>query len=360
MAAGDGLLVRVRPRLGRLTVSETLLLCEVTLACGNGCIDLTNRAGLQIRGVREADWRRLLTTLVDAGLVAPDPDVEAGRRLLVSPDWTVVSDTHRIATELLARAGELPALPGKVGVAVDAGVSPLLSGAVADFRIEREAQGGLMLRLDGRDRGVGLSEGEEASALIRLARWFVDSGGTRSGRAARHRAPLPAWADGGALPAAPGTPWTPGNHALGAVFGLPFGQIDARRLGALVERPGASAIRLMPWRLLLVEGLACAPFEGLITDPASPLMRLDACAGSPACPQATVATRDLARRLAPLLGGRRLHVSGCAKGCAQPHATDIVVTGRGGRFDLGFGAGAGDPPVETGLEPDQLLARLGG
>lgn len=358
MAAGDGLLVRVRPRLGRMTVPETRALCAAALAHGNGLIDATNRAGLQIRGVREADWRPLVGQLVDAGLVDADPAAEARGPMVVAPDWAVGDDSQRIATALLDRAAQLPPLAAKIGFAIDAGPRPVLAGVAADFRIERMAAGGLMLRLDGRDSGAAIAPNEEAAALIALARWFVDSGGTASGRAARHQAPLPAWAQGDAQPAAPADRWHPGAHRLGAIVGLPFGQIEARVLAALVERPGAVAVRLSPWRMLLIEGVAAIAAEGLVTDPAAPLLRIDACAGAPGCPQATVETRTLARRLAPLLGARRLHVSGCAKGCAQPRATAIVATGRDGRFDLGFDARAGDAPAATGLDPDQLLAAL--
>jgi precorrin-3B synthase len=359
MAAGDGLLVRVRPALGRMTVPQTLALCEAARAFGNGLIDLTNRAGLQLRGVREDGWRPLVDALIDAGLVSPDPDGEARRLLVVDPGWEAGDDSERIAKELTARAVELPVLPAKMGFAVDAGKAPVLGTVPADFRIEREVRGGLMLRLDGRGTGIGLARGEEVSALVALCRWFVDSGGAEAGRAARHGAALPGWASGDARPAPAGACWQPGGQGAGAIFGLPFGQIEARSLAALAARPGARAIRLSPWRMLLVEGAACEPMDGLITEPGSALLRIDACAGAPACPQATVETRALARRLAPVLAGRRLHVSGCAKGCAQPRPTALVATGREGRFDLGFDARAGEPPLATGLDPDQLLARLG-
>ena len=61
----------------------------------------------------------------------------------------------------------------------------------------------------------------------------------------------------------------------------------------------------------------------------APILHVDACVGAPACPQASVATRDLAARLAPLVTGR-LHISGCAKGCARARAADWVLTGREG------------------------------
>ena len=57
MAAGDGLLVRVRPRLARLTREQTLGLCAAAIAYGSGEIDVTQRANLQLRGVTDAGWR---------------------------------------------------------------------------------------------------------------------------------------------------------------------------------------------------------------------------------------------------------------------------------------------------------------
>ena len=48
-----------------------------------------------------------------------------------------------------------------------------------------------------------------------------------------------------------------------------------------------SALRLTPWRMLLVEGdstLALLP--GLILDPADPRLRVGACTGAPGCTQA--------------------------------------------------------------------------
>ena len=60
MMAGDGLLVRVRPPLARLTAQQAEGLCDAAKAHGNGQIDLTARANLQLRGVAEATWPALL------------------------------------------------------------------------------------------------------------------------------------------------------------------------------------------------------------------------------------------------------------------------------------------------------------
>ncbi|MFV0623323.1 cobalamin biosynthesis protein CobG [Sphingomonas sp. ac-8] len=355
MAAGDGLLVRVRPRLGRMDADQLRALCEAALACGNGLIDATNRAGLQIRGVSEARWPGLMDRLVEAGLVDADPERERRATLVLAPDWQPGDDTHRIATELLARLDELPALPGKVGYAIDAGPAPVLGSTPADFRIERGERGALILRADGRDRGVPLRPGSEVDTLIALAEWFVASGGLEAGRVGRHHAPLPDTLAGTDRPAAAGEPIHPGAHPLGAALGLPFGRIEATQMLALLDAAAPMAMRLTPWRVLLFEGIAPLAIEGFVTDPAA--ISAAACPGAPACPQASVATRPLALRLAPLVAGR-LHVSGCSKGCAYARPADVVLTGREGRFDIAFNARADDPPAESGRTADQLLARF--
>lgn len=350
MRAGDGLLVRVKPRLGRLTHAQGQALCAAALAYGNGLVDVTRRANLQIRGVAEADWPTLLDRLIAHGLVDEDAAVEARRTLLVAPDWRAGDDSHRIACELVQRLGELPALPGKAGFVVDAGPVRMLAGEPGDFRIERGAAGGLILRAGGRACGRGLAPGREVDGLIALARWFVQSGGAAAGRMARHGAALTADLAGDEAPARQAPPVVPGPHPLGAAYGALFGRVAAARLAAV----SAPAWRLTPWRVLLLEGADAAPVAGLIADPADPRLRVDACPGAPDCPQATVETRDLARRLAPCLAGP-LHVSGCGKACARTRPAAVDVTGRGGRYDLVLNA----KPVRQALGRADLLAYFG-
>lgn len=358
MMAGDGLLVRVKPRLGRLTRAQALGLCEAASAHGNALIDMTARANLQLRGVREAGWQALLDRLLALDLVDSDPAIEQRRNILVAPDWRAGDDSHRIAGELLSRLGELPDLPGKVGFAIDAGQTGILGGEAGDFRIERGGDGRLILRADGRPAGVAVASGQEVDALIALAHWFAASGGAEAGRMARHRLALPEWACGDILPAPSAARIVPGVHDLGCAYGLPFGRIEARILAGAMEPSSAAAVRITPWRVLLVEGAPALRVDGLISDPADPLLHVDACPGAPCCPQATVETRDLARRLAPHVAGR-LHVSGCAKGCARPRPADVTLTGRDGLFDLSLNARAGGPAVRSALGPAEILAHFG-
>ena len=80
------------------------------------------------------------------------------------------------------------------------------------------------------------------------------------------------------------------------------------------------------------------------------LMDVHACPGAPLCPQATVATTELATALAAQSEGS-LHVSGCAKGCAFPRQAQRTLVGRAGKFDLVLNGKPWDGPARRGLDP---------
>lgn len=358
MRSGDGLLVRVKPMLGRLTRAQVLGMGDAAVAHGNGLIDVTRRANLQIRGVDEAGWPPLLEKLLALGLVDAEAMIETRRNVLVTPDWQVGDDSQRIASALLGRLGEFPDLPGKVGFVIDAGPARRLAEEPGDFRIERGADGGLILRAEGRPDGCALVPGREVDALIALARWFGESGGAAAGRMARHRAALPPEFAGTIRPASSMGAIAPGPVAFGIAYGVPFGRVHGQVLARAVEASSATAMRVTPWRVIVFEGTGLGGFEGLIDDPADPLLRADVCPGAPDCPQATVETRELARHLAPRVAGH-LHVSGCDKNCARSRAADVEVTGREGMYHLAGKAIAGSSTVHPVLDRAAVLARFG-
>ena len=357
MMSGDGLIVRVRPHAGRLDRAQVIGLCEAAARYGNGIIDLTNRANLQIRGVAQADHAALLESLAAFRLLDGDPEREARRNIIVAPHWRAGDATSRLAEKLARRLGELPALPAKFGFAVDAGDAPMLADAPADIRVERGARGGLIVRADGAARGRPVSESEAIDAMIALARWFARHGAgvTRMARLLR-AVPLPqAWQGESPAPARPRP--QPGDDMGGVVLGAPFGQLPARDLANLMLASGATALRVTPWRLFALEAAARLPAHTFIEKPDDPLLRVDACPGAPACPSATVETRQLARALAGKIDGD-LHVSGCEKGCARPRAADVTLVGRSGGFDLVRHGAPSDAPAQRGLTPDAILAEL--
>jgi precorrin-3B synthase len=111
--------------------------------------------------------------------------------------------------------------------------------------------------------------------------------------------------------------------------------------------------------LLLVGATTLPAIPGLITDPTDPILRITACTGAPACPQALGDTRQLARDLAPHLApGQTLHISGCAKGCAHPGTAETTLTATGTGYDLILGGTAHDTPSLRDLTQNAILDHL--
>ncbi|WP_353474401.1 cobalamin biosynthesis protein CobG [Salipiger sp. H15] len=355
MLSGDGLVVRVRPFRAELGAAQVAALCALSRRHGNGTLELTSRANLQVRGVSEEDFPALLEGLGALGLIDADPVVEARRNILMPVDWRPGDLTDRLHGAMLAALPALPPLPSKMGFALDSGARGQLAAGSADFRFEPGLGGGLILRADGAAKGLPVTEAKAMHALAEMAAWFVATGGRESGRMARHlkRVALPPeWQQ--AAPRAAGPAPSPGRTEDGQILGAPFGAIDAAALADLVARSGAEAMRLMTGRLFCLTGArpgTDAP--GFVTAPGDPLLAAHACPGTPFCPQATVETRPLATRLAPRLA-EPLHVSGCAKGCAFPRAAPVTLVGRDGGFDLIRDGAPADTPDLEGLSPAQI------
>jgi precorrin-3B synthase len=364
MRSGDGLVVRLRPRGGRLSATQAVGIAELAMRCGNGRIDLTSRANLQIRGVREENHEALVIGLDRLGLVDDNQAMEAQRNIIVAPFWSEGDDTHALAAELertlTARA---LGLPEKFGFAIDCGARRVLTQAPADVRIERGADGGLIVRADGARQGCAVTGTDAIETALSLAEWFVASGGVRDGRGrmaayVAHGAKPPDTLTGHGEPAATVSP-EPGIHPNGALVALAFGQMQSETLGFLAGLgPG---LRLTPWRMILIEGLREMPrHDGLVTRADDPLLRVVACTGAPDCPEARAETRGLAALLAPQLGrDTRLHVSGCAKGCAHPKASDLTLVGTSQGFDLVRNGSPRDVPAQRGLTIADVRAVVG-
>ena len=361
MMSGDGLVVRIRAPLGRLSQEQARAIAGLSQQHGNGLIDLSARANLQLRGITADSYPALISALQDLDLVDHDSAAEARRNVMLTPLWQPEDISHRIAAQLeqaLRDAQDL-SLPGKFGFVVDAGESPRLRDCAGDIRIEA-SDAELLLLADGADYGKVVSAKTAAKAALDLARWFLQQGGAPEGRGRMHQLiarRTPPTVHVAAVPdATQVSPQRPGATTSGLLVALEFGQMPARALAALADH---GALRLTPWRMLLVEDISSLPpLPGLILDATDPRLRVSACTGAPGCPQARAVTRDLARDLAAAVPvGQHLHISGCAKGCAHPRPADLVLTATNtDRFDLIRNGTAADHPLNTSLSADALRA----
>ncbi|SDH73303.1 precorrin-3B synthase [Bradyrhizobium sp. Rc2d] len=362
MRSGDGLVVRVRPFGGRLEAAQISGLAGLAERFGNGLIDVTSRANLQIRGVSDESHGPLLEGLARLALLDPDVDIESRRNILVTPFWNEGDDTQALAAELEeALADSALKLPTKFGFAIDDGTSRVLAGDSADVRIERDRSGRLLVRADGARLGRSVGRGGAVSTALALANWFITSGGITGGRGrmAAHiasGAALPGTLRGETEPAPVMAALRPGHYPQGAMVGVAFGQMLHTTLHQFAAC--GHALRMTPWRLVLSESTRAMPKgAGLITEPYDPALRVIACSGAPRCREAHADTRALAAALAPRIAAdTRLHVSGCAKGCAHSGAAAVTLVATRAGFDLVRGGSTRDEPALRGLNGDDIVS----
>ncbi|WP_375700163.1 precorrin-3B synthase [Pseudophaeobacter sp. TrK17] len=359
MMSGDGLVVRIRAPLGRLSQEQARAIAGLSQQHGNGLIDLSARANLQLRGISNQSHAAVIAGLQDMGLLDQDAATESRRNILLSPFWQPGDANHTIARSLerALKAAEDLLLPGKFGFVVDAGPEPQLQSCAADIRIERSGDK-LLLIADGAQTGCPVEVETAAEAALDLARWFLDQGGASVGRGrmqaliARRAAP-----PSHSSPRSSSAPDpSPGMTAFGPLVALEFGQITAEAFARLADH---GPLRLTPWRMILVEGAPeLATLPGVILDATDPRLQVRVCTGAPGCLQALSPTRDLARDLAPFVPkGQVLHISGCAKGCAHPGPAPLALTATAtDTFDLIHHGKASDQPSIKTLSASALRA----
>ncbi|WP_386624340.1 precorrin-3B synthase [Sulfitobacter geojensis] len=352
MMSGDGLVVRIRPYNGRLSRVQTKGIAALSLRYGNGIIDLSSRANVQLRGVTLDTHAPLIDALRDLSLIDPSEAVESRRNVIVTPFGEMPAAAHAL-TDALGQS-YAPALPHKFGFAIDTGPKPVLQTAPADIRLERDLKGELILVADGMSTGKPVSVENCISEALALANWFMDTRST-------HNRMAKLLGDGATLPDGFNTARqtqtyapVPGPTPQGMIAGMAFGQVTAAAFASLGD------IRLTPWRMILMEGCEHVPqLDSLITDPTHPLLRITACTGAPDCAQALNQTRAFARHLAPhLKPSQTLHISGCAKGCAHPKAAPLTLTATGNGFDLVKQGRAGDTPAASNLTQNDIIKAL--
>ncbi len=385
MASGDGLIVRVRPRCGAFSLETAAALADLAERLGNGHIDLTRRANLQIRGMTDDDLPRLQTGLATLRLLDSDAATEAVRNVMVAPlaglDPAQPFDVRPVARAIddaLTSDKRLHALPGKFGLLVDGGGAISIASERADICLAA-AGDAMALGLDTTEgtQWLGtLSPVQAAEAAIVAAHAFL-AVATRGRMRGLGEA---AFAEVRAAVAPYLSPMTglpsPGGRRLGLLGGAvgiaaPFGRLEAvqlRQLVKLAADAGAADLRLSPWRAVYfsVRGgggvfvLEEARDAGLIVEENDPVLQVEACPGTPDCRSSSVDTRGDARRLAAIAAVRgwrgSIHISGCAKGCARSRPAELVLAGEGGAYRLIRNATTRGPVERTvGVEEFETL-----
>lgn len=270
MEAEDGLILRIKPHLGRLSPDQCRSIADVAKTYADGTVFLTNRANLQLRGVSKDNHSAVVERLRTAGLVDDSPEAERVRNIMVPPCWQPGHLTEKLACALTQTlvASHLK-LPTKFGFAIDLGPKRCLTTAPADIRIEQSPKG-IIVRPDGSDHGALVTAETVVPTALALAIWFIESGGVQGdrGRMADHIARVTLPPDFSEPAVASRAAPHPGCHALGWLAGAPMGLMSAETFRALSM---LGPIRLTPWRMVLIENMSGAPcLADVITDGSDP------------------------------------------------------------------------------------------
>jgi precorrin-3B synthase len=113
----------------------------------------------------------------------------------------------------------------------------------------------------------------------------------------------------------------------------PLGRLTTAQLTWLADQVTARLARITPWRSVVLPDLPDAGAVlrdaaglGFGVDTGSPWLRVTACAGRPGCASALADVQADAAGFAARWPERIVHVSGCARHCGRPAATQVDVT----------------------------------
>jgi precorrin-3B synthase len=377
MRSGDGLLVRVKPPGAVLPAAAARVLARAASQDGNGTIELTSRASLQVRGLNAETVPRFVATMVAARLAHDDPQVEHRRMVIAAPlagdDPGVSRHAAAVAADIeamLARETRLAALPSKFGFLVDGGGVLPVRAASSDIRVTLDGDA-CLVTADGAATGIACDPADAAAVVVSMALDFINylAGSPRRMRDLVNPSVNPSV---NPIDAPNAVGWLPypalGRGAFGV--GLPFGVADPITLAALAdlsEQFGDGTLRVTPWRALAMPGVTdpgavqeAIMALGLIATATDPRVRIFACPGQPACSSATVTSRADAMQLTALGLAGTLHVAGCSKGCAHPTPADITLAGEAGRYDIVLGGRSTDSPTWRGVTVTEAANLLRG
>lgn len=381
--AADGWLARIRCPGGLLTAEQLSVLGGAARALGDGRLELTSRANVQIRGLPAGAAGDLSARLAPVGLL-PSASHERVRNILGSPlgvvdgaaRWDVAGQVRALDAALCA----VPALAGLSGrflFAVDDGRGDVAARG-PDIALLPQPHGPVAVLLGGGDHGIRAAPDQSVTVAIAIAAAFLaESAGTDAWRltdlpdgpariaariAAHPYVRRVAERITGPAPARPPIgPVRRPDGGIGLALAVPLGRIDPDQTSLLVRAAGAGGIRLAPWRGLVLPELAGGPCgrptdwptalaaAGLVTDPASSWLGVSACAGRPGCARSQADVRaDATAAHGPTVGGPTVgagsgggitaggvtvppgaalpvHWLGCERGCGSPTGRFVQV-----------------------------------
>lgn len=352
--AQDGHLARVRLPGGRITSHQLDVLSQAA-QLGNGLVELTSRANLQVRGLPAGAGPQLAELLARAQLL-PSLAHDRVRNLMASP-FGGRHPSARAATDALVEeldrrvchAPELTGLSGRFLFAVDDGTGLALERR-PDVALLAQEIGHYQLMLGGQLTSLSLPPSEAAAVAVAAAGAFLAERRQR-GAGAWRIAELPGGAAAvarrldtsilGRLKARASCQLGPGvleqadgRRSLTAL--VPLGRLEAGDLKRLAEI--VTEVRLGPGRTLTVVDLSQSGADraqaelhrlGLVLEPESGWVGLSACSGLDRCPKARLDVSAAAgvRAQTRQAGEPAEHWAACERRCGERVEQPVAIAG---------------------------------
>ncbi|WP_305782564.1 precorrin-3B synthase [Symbioplanes lichenis] len=389
--AADGPLARIRVPGGRISGAQLGTLRELAAAWGDGHVELTSRANLQLRALTGVPETRLADRLAAAGLLPSDTH-ELVRNIAASPliSGRDAGLVRELDEALCADAG-LAGLPGRFLFAIDDGAGDVAYAAdVAALRLGTGGAGRFAMLFAGRDVGLRVGRATVVSALLTAARAFLVQVEGAVATGARRSWRVRELTDGPGLLGRdtaralditlgevdpelrrPGVqepigvvPQGDGRVAVAAL--VPLGRLDDRQLRVLA---GADELVFTPWRGVVLPGVAPEAADewldalagaGLEVGAGSRWVGVTACAGRPGCAKSLADVRHDADAATVAGDGLPVHWVGCARGCGSPAAAHVRVEATVGGYAVTVRSGSSAGRVSDGETTGNSTARSAG
>jgi len=369
-AADDGYVARVRVPGGRVSPAQVIALADLAESAGDGHLYLTSRGNVQLRGLGSGCGQDIADAVYAAGLL-PSMSHDRVRNVVASPlsgiEGPSIEGVLADLDAALLEDESIVELSGRFLFGIDNGTGDVLA-LEPDVAVVVEGEDVVRLVVAGRQTAVTAPIDLAADLLLGAAHRFLALRAEHAPNAWRV-AELPESALAELAPGRPGPrlvhPTDPSNaqfsalvppstgaevertarynplgaHGSAIVAGVLLGSAPAdawRAIAALLPPDAAGAIRLTPWRSVVLidpspDASQVLASYGFLLDDADPLAPVTACIGRPGCGKALADVRTDALTLADANPGERLHVSGCDRRCGHPTGPHLsaVATGDG-------------------------------
>lgn len=380
------------------------MLADVSAEHGNGHLELTSRANVQIRALGKRSIEPVAVRLTAAGLL-PSATHERVRNIVASPlagrvppgRWDVRPATRELDRRLIAES-QLAELSGRFLFGLDDG-SADIAPMRPDLGVLPVADQSLALMMAGHDVGLRLYRDDVVPALLAGARAFLAERAAQDSQAWRLDGLTAGLArvKGRLLKSADCDLWesaeplmvrSPGKRPVGVLkqtdglvsvgLHVPLGALSAEQAASLARVARTcghrGVITITPWRSVVLGDLELAAATdcvralvgvGLIIDPESAWLGVTACAGRPGCAKAQADVRaDATAVVAGARAGTRdsrslpVYWAGCDRRCGKPAEGAIEVLAAGGSYKV---SGAGTTlPAMTPAEVGAAIAEIRG